>query len=508
MNGFLDTWQYFHFIRPWWLMVIPAALFFWWRIRQKATVSDKPPLAVAPHLYEALTVGERGRVRFKPVDVVVITVVILALAVAGPTSHRVPNPLVTQTAPLAIALAVSKSMESSDIAPSRLERAKYKLLDITALRAGAKTGLVAYAQSAHRVVPLTEDPAVLKPFIEGLEPRVMPADGRNAPAALKLAASLLESETTPGAILFLLDELNPVDLSAFKAHIDSGGADLLFLTIGSSESTLRGLNQLSGANVIQLTPDNADIEAIERKAASVFREAASKDDQQQWDDRGWLLIWPALLLTLFYFRRGWTMRWGTSIILLALMSNPQTVKAEGLADWFFTPDQQGRMAFEDLRFGDAGVLFEDPMWKGYALYENGDYLKAAEVYSLIATAEAAFAEGMAHVGARNYRDGIEAFKVALERDPTHENAARNLKVTEAILAYLEKLRGEQDTGSGSEGADEVVFDKESKEGFKMEVTEETKQKMQTAEQWMRSVDTRTGDFLRSRFLLESTEQNQ
>ena len=37
--------------------------------------------------------------------------------------------------------------------------------------------------------------------------------------------------------------------------------------------------------------------------------AQASDPDAQWRDEGWWLLWPAALLMLLWFRRGWTMRW-------------------------------------------------------------------------------------------------------------------------------------------------------------------------------------------------------
>ncbi|MGI9415922.1 MAG: VWA domain-containing protein, partial [Hyphomicrobiales bacterium] len=419
------------------------------------------------------------------------------------TWSRVPNPLVAQTAPLAVALEVSESMEIPDVPPSRLERAKYKILDVMEARTGARTALIAYGGSAHRVAPLTEDPAVIKPFLEGLSPKVMPKKGQNASSALELARAALATEDVPGAILFVLDDLDRVDLPAFERHAAENGPRVVFLSVGGSTAARDDLSLVPGAAVVTATPDAADIAEINRRVASAYRDALAKDERQKWDDQGWILAWPAALLLLFWFRRGWTMRW-CLVLGAGLAGVPGgPAHAEGVADWFLTPDQQGRLAFEDLEFAKAGDLFEAPTWKGYALYRAGRYSEAAEIFARLQTADAAFAQGVALVKGREYRPGIEAFETALKRDPDHEAAARNLEIARTILDYLEKARAQSDTGEGSLGADEVVYDKESEGGFKMQVTEKAKAKMQTAEQWMRTVDTRTEDFLRIRFALEN-----
>ena len=502
MSDFLAQFAYFHFIRPWCLVFVPVTLFLWWRVRHRAMRHPDVPSGIAPHLAEALRVGGRGGKRFVPIDGVALTVALIAVGAAGPSWSRVPNPLVAQTAPLAVALEVSDTMQTPDVPPSRLERAKFKILDVIASRTGARTALVAYAGSAHRVAPLTEDPEVVKPFLEGLSPKVMPKKGQNASSALKLAEATLAEEEVPGAILFVLDDMDRVDLPAFERHAENEGPRIVFLSVGGSEAARTDLARVPGAAVVNATPDAADVAEINRRVASAYREALAKDERQKWDDRGWILAWPAALLTLFWFRRGWTMRW-CLILGAALSSLPvDPARAEGVAAWFLTPDQQGRLAFEDKEFAKAGELFEDPTWKAYALYRAGKYTEAAKVFGRLPTADAAYAQGLAHVKGREYRPGIDAFETALKRDPDHKAAARNLEIARAILAYLEEARAQSDTGEGSEGADQVVYDKESEAGYEMQVTEKTEEKMQTAEQWMRTVDTQTEDFLRIRFALE------
>lgn len=506
MTDLLAQVQYFHFIRPWWLVLIPLALTLWWRIRSRATAGRDVSAGLPPHLAAALQVGGSARRRLLPIDGIVLAALLMSLAAAGPTWSRVPNPLVAQTAPLAVALKVSGSMLATDVAPSRLERAKQKILDVVTKRAAARTALIAYAGSAHRAVPMTEDPAVLKPFLEGLSPDIMPSDGQNATAALDLAQSTLGAEDVPGAILFVLDELDRADLPAFATHSDENGPRVVFLSVGGSSEARDDLARVPGAAVIDVTPDGSDVAEIDRQVASAYREALARDEQTKWEDRGWLLAWPAALLALFWFRRGWTMRW--SLILLAFLVGAPggPARADGLRDWFLTPDQQGRLAYDDRKYADAAELFVDPLWKAQALYRAGKYTDAAAIYARLPTAEAAFAEGVANVKGREYRAGIAAFEKALERDPDFAAAARNLEIGRAILDYVETAREQSDTGEDSGiGADDVVFDNESARGTETQITGETDMKAETAEQWMRTVDTRTEDFLRIRFAIEAAK---
>lgn len=221
-----------------------------------------------------------------------------------------------------------------------------------------------------------------------------------------------------------------------------------------------------------------------------------------------MLALPAALLCLLWFRRGWTMRWGVVLICAgSVLGVPDRAGAEGLADWFFTPDQQGMRAYNNRDFARAGELFQDPMWQGYALFRAGQYEKAIEVLGRVETAEAAFTQGLAEIRNRQYRDGVRSFETVLARNPNYPGAAENLATAQEIVTFIEGLREDSDTGEESGiGADDTVFDNEAARGTETETTaaQEDSPGMLTAEQWMNTVDTRTGDFLKQRFRLEAS----
>lgn len=497
----MSAFAAFHFIRPWLLLLIPVAIALWWLIRRRATRPAMLPAGIAPHLARALQVGAHKRMRLMPIDGVAALICLVSLAAAGPTWSRVPNPLLAQIAPLAIAVQTSEAMNGVDIAPTRMERANQKVSDLLDTRAGARTALIAYAGSAHRVTPLTDDPEVIRPFVAGLAPEIMPRPGDNATAALALADATLADEELPGAVLFVAAEVNNADLAAFREHAQNSGAPVAVLLVSKDQAGADALAAIPGVSVIGVTPDGSDLFQIERLVARAFEAQMAQDDRQQWEDRGWLLAWPAALLMLFWFRRGWTMRW-SMVVAFALLWSPDAARAGSVADWFLTPNQQGQRAFADKDFSAAADLFEDPAWKGYALYRAGRYEEAVTFLARIDTAQAAFIQGLAHIKFRQYRDGVRAFEAALVRQPDYPEAARNLEIARAIVAYVEDAQAQSSTEEGSEGADEVRYDKETDQGTETVLTEAKGFEPATAEQWMRTVETQTGDFLRGRFALE------
>ena len=124
--GLLSGLDFFHFLRPWWLALIPAALILWWRIRSRATVRPHPPAGIAPHLAAALTVGGGGASRILAIDGVIATVFLISLGAAGPTWSRVPNPLVAQWPRLGVGTRRHRSVCAGSISGKSALRRRWR----------------------------------------------------------------------------------------------------------------------------------------------------------------------------------------------------------------------------------------------------------------------------------------------------------------------------------------------------------------------------------------------
>lgn len=330
MTGLED----FHFLRPLWLLAIPAFSLLWWLIRRRNGRQTEVGNLIAPHLRDALIVNQDAGRGIKPVDGVMVAAIFLVLAASGPSWTRVPSPWFAETAPLVIALEVSDSMRSNDVQPTRLDRARFKILDLVATRTGARTAIIAYAGSAHIVVPPSSDIEVLKPLLESLDPAIMPIAGNGAASALPLTLGLLGDETARGSLLFINDGFAASDLSALAAFTsvdgnpgvtalvigtDTGGVALLpdgspvrgsnggRLDTSVDTEMLRRVRQETGLSITRMRTDDGDLREVARRIESHLAQATDPD--AQWQDQGWWLLWPAMLLMLAWFRRGWTMRW-------------------------------------------------------------------------------------------------------------------------------------------------------------------------------------------------------
>ena len=131
-------------------------------------------------------------------------------------------------------------MNAVDVQPTRLERAKQKVRDLLALRAGARSALVAYAGSAHTVLPLCDDPSVFETFLAALDSDVMPVRGKAPARALALAEKLLADEPAPGSILFLTDGIAEEHAPAFAEHAQRSDDEVLVLAVGRPRARRTG----------------------------------------------------------------------------------------------------------------------------------------------------------------------------------------------------------------------------------------------------------------------------
>jgi Ca-activated chloride channel family protein len=295
----------FHFIRPEWLLaLIPVAL-LWWLLRRRTDASRSWRGIVAPQLLTHLLSGEEKKSRFGPLGLIAIGWLVAAVAIAGPTWKHEPAPFANDVAAIAIVMKVSPSMITEDVQPSRLARATEKVQDLLKERGSAKTSLIAYAGSAHVVMPPTKDAGIIDTFAQALDPKIMPVEGDVAAEALKMADQTLV-EAGGGSIVWITDSIAPDQTTALAAWRKSSSTVVrLFppLFAGAELDAVRTAARSVDARVVRLTADDSDVEEL--ASASKFSNVSGGDANQRWAESGYWLTPAVALFLLPFFRRGW-----------------------------------------------------------------------------------------------------------------------------------------------------------------------------------------------------------
>ncbi len=505
-----------HFLRPWWLMalILPPAVI--WLSSQTLDIRRRWSGLIAPHLLDSLLVEPDQRGNLRPAWLLAIVLGLSILGVAGPTWQHEAPPFLADTAALVIAVDLSPTMDAIDISPSRIERAKLKIHDILATRQGARTGVVAYAGTAHLVVPLTDDNELIETYTDALATRIMPKPGKDTSAALHLADSLMKAEGTPGTILLLTDGIEEAAEAAAN-QIDSnllvlgfgtaaGGAVKAADSDASSRDTaealhssldlgaLRDITGRMGAKVATMTDDDADVRWIALNIqANFIRQNTVNGDR--WRDFGWWLVVPAVLAFALSFRRGWVVKLAALVLAMRLIA-PIDAQAAGLADMWLTSDQQGRLAFERGQFERAASLFRDPNWRGVALYRAGRYQQASKAFAMSDTAEAQYNRGNCLVHTGEFDEAIAAYNKALEKRKPWPEAEANLAVAE--LLKKKQQEDDEEAQEPNEKPDSIQFDDKGKRG-KAGVINMAEQ---TSEMWIRNIAVSPADLMARKFALE------
>jgi len=188
------------------------------------------------------------------------------------------------------------------------------------------------------------------------------------------------------------------------------------------------------------------------------------------------------------------------LLLVVLM-----LRSADVMSLWLTPDQRGRLAYERKDYATAAQLFADPRWSGTAYAAAGQYLQAADVFARSADATGFYNRGVALLKGREYAQAIASFELAVEEAPDFDQARANLELSRYILDYLETAR-EQSGTEGQLEADEYRYDASASRGERAVIDERSGIRTQSAEKWMRSVDTETSEFLTLRFALEANRE--
>ncbi|WP_116368324.1 VWA domain-containing protein [Parahaliea mediterranea] len=303
--GLLMAIEQFHFIRPLWLLALFPAALLWWALHRQSDAGRAWRGIIDAHLLALLWGNEQRRRRLGPLAWIGLSWLVLIIAIAGPSWKHEPSPFADDTAALAIVVKVSPSMETEDVQPSRLERATLKIHDLLAARGQAKTALIAYAGSAHRVMPATGDAGIINTFAQALTPQVMPETGDAAADALALAEQSL-AEAGGGSILWITDSIAPEQAAPLAAWRDASSVRVRLwppLLPGKERDDLEQQARVVRASVQTLSADDSDVQALANAAR--FAQSFGTGEQTRWAESGYWLTPLLVLMTLVYFRRGW-----------------------------------------------------------------------------------------------------------------------------------------------------------------------------------------------------------
>ncbi|MCY1267395.1 hypothetical protein D9M70_158290 [compost metagenome] len=515
-----------HFLRPWWLLgaVLCALLAF---IGRKGRVGRSAWHRVLDaKLAGALVRTHAGRHAMGATGLLWLMLCLGMLALAGPTWNRqLPDELRNRAAVIVL-LGNGNTMYAGDIAPNRNRAAKGKIGALRRLMPQASFSVIAYASTAHLVIPLTRDDSFFDLFLQPLEPDIMPATTlprSGLGQALDLAKQAAGAAGMPANVILMTDSLSArerADLSEFHKGFPSievlvvgtgqGGA-LRFAPAGLAltEGTAVPMDDFAalkgeGVPVTGITADDQDVAWLVNNIRGTIVRSQNGDGQWHWQDSGYWLVLAMLPLGLLLYRR-------LSLVapLMLVLASAYTPPAR--ADWqdlWWTPDQQGQRAMDRGDYRGAAERFADPYRKGRAYYLAKDYAQAAAAFRQVATAQGNFYLANSLAQQQQYQAALKHYRQALLIDPALAQASTNAQAVKAVLDELAKHPGERRKADpGNNDFTSIRIDLKATRQQEEEASPAARAMSEDElNNWMANVKSSPRDMLKALFILQAQER--
>jgi len=437
----MSAWSQLHFLRPMWLLALPLLplLGWWWAHRRRRDTAWRRH--VDPHLLPHLLEGGRGGAGASGI-LAMLALLFAILALAGPAWRLGEDPLWRSRTPLVVALDLSSAMLAGDLPPSRLLQARAKLATLLRERDGGQVGLVAFADDAYTVAPLTEDTGNIALFLDSLAPDVMPVDGHRADRAISRSARLLrQAGFDRGDILVITDhaaaaarrEAVAASRAGYRVSVlglgTAAGApyrntDGLMVQARLDAGALSSLANAGTGSYAAMTTGDADLRALDVLSGAQADTVAAAGGGRRWRDEGYWLLPPLMLLALFAFRRGSLV----AVVLLATLLPVPHALAQSEE-----PATQQRTPVRGTPWRRADQVAHARMQAAEHAYRAGDYARATEQYAGVDTADAHYNRGNALAKQGAYPQAIVEYDRALRMQPRMADAIANRRAVEAAM---------------------------------------------------------------------------
>ena len=467
-----------HFIRPGWLLLIPVvigvAVVLAYRRLGPGSWQHLVDPALAPYVLTGARVAADRDFRWLTFGV---AGVLASLALAGPAWERIEQPVFRSDQALVVALDLSRSMDAQDLSPSRMQRARLKILDLLERRDGGQTALVVYSANAFTVTPLTNDADTIAALVNSLSTDIMPSRGSYPIAAITKGRQLLEQASVPvGEVLLVTDGGSSPAAERHARSLRDAGYTLSVLGVGTREGAPipratggfitdqrgriavpeleeNGLTELAtagGGRYATLTADGRDLDYLLSGETASRSESDENLSTDQWREEGPWVVLMLLPIAAMAFRRGWVL----GIAMLAVLPVPRTAEAALWDDLWRTPDQQAMRALEAGDAEAAQKLFEDPEWSAVAGYEAGSFRDSAAGFAEGEDARNLYNLGNALTRMGEFESALDAYEQALELEPDNEDALYNRDLIEEMLRQQrEQQEQQQQDGENSQNSE-------------------------------------------------------
>lgn len=410
----------FHFLRPWLLLflLLPLALYLK-KIKFSTSSSSWEEICDA-HLLNFLLIKDKGAKKINIKKFIYTGLIFAILAAAGPSWKKEDVPTFTVENPNMFVISLAQDMQLTDVAPSRLDRAKFMLSDITDGLTDGQFGLEVYSSEPYIISPLTDDTKLIKSLLPQIIPTIVPDQGDRLDRAIDLALERFKTAgyTSGNIILFASDVGQRYDLALEKIK-KAVAHNYNIYVVDTSYSGNEKLKFLAeNGNGIYINVQETSPQKILQRINSVNQEkiTLSNNVRTNYVDYGYYLIIIPLLCVLVFFRKG---------LLLLIICCFATQASAGFLQ---NNNQEGVSLFNAGKYQEALQKFTDVNWRGISFYKQDNLEEALKEFSKSSDAETLYNKGVVLVKLCKYADALEVFESVLKNNPHHTDALYNKQI--------------------------------------------------------------------------------
>src|SRR6056297_978994 len=317
----------------WLLLLLPAfaGMYYWYVTSQKKKLS---------RYFSERLVHQLRRNFWKTGDQIrlysmLAAMLLFIIALSGPKIGTEVREVQRVGVNMMIALDLSRSMNTQDVNPSRLEKAKFEINRLVNRLQGDRLGLLVFTDEAFLQVPLTTDYSAFRMLLDISNTEQMPSSGTNFSAAMLTAKDAFDSiddqnNNAANVLLFVADgenhsgnfgsamqELQESNVTVFSIGVgtSAGGPVPVFNDSGAligyhrdssgetitsrlGSDTMREIAVEGGGEYYEISSGSDNIEAFFSRLDELERGEFSSQEFADYKDQYQVLLIPGLILFL------------------------------------------------------------------------------------------------------------------------------------------------------------------------------------------------------------------
>ncbi len=283
----------FHFAHPAWLwaLLLPLAVWLWTRlttpVHDLSRYRDYADAHLLPHLTGVRPPSATAMWRRFLIWTAIWT--LLVLAAAGPRWDYRDVQLFRPGIDVMVLLDLSRSMDTTDVAPSRLGRARQEIEDLLRAQSGVRVGLIGFATVTHVISPLTEDGTNLQHQLPALSTDLVQLKGSRVTEAMLRARQVLNGQpkqSTRHVLLISDGDFGDEGYLDVAAELAADGIRIHVLGVGTAAGAPvpgtdgQPLRHPRHGTVISGLNDS-QLKAIAEAGNGIYREAGYGEDDTE-----------------------------------------------------------------------------------------------------------------------------------------------------------------------------------------------------------------------------------